>query len=284
MTRRGDESIVREYKPEAAHRQTGRMHAGGAAPQARTATALAYLPTAGVVAEFYSHGSSRVFFSATDDRDEQDFRIFDVAGQPRRLSAGTVSQGWRVRPLRPGGMAPGVLRTGPGIPAVGRRAGVNARNQNKNKDVTTNALLPGQRVPARQTVNYRGRLRRDGRLRGRGPLPLLSGAGGHHRALRRRVALCHRVWTSTNEAREVYKRRKPLVEPVTGTIKEQLAARRFLLRSMGNVTAEWALLAAAFNLRTLRRVNRYCIPSRRVLHNCPLAPFTLTLSQMETFA
>ena len=40
-------------------------------PQAGTATRLAYQPPAGVVAEFHSHGSSRAFFSATDDRDEQ---------------------------------------------------------------------------------------------------------------------------------------------------------------------------------------------------------------------
>ena len=36
---------------------------------------------AGVVAEFHSHGSSRAFFSATDDRDEQGFRIYGVAGR-----------------------------------------------------------------------------------------------------------------------------------------------------------------------------------------------------------
>ena len=34
-------------------------------PQAGTAASLAYLPPAGVVAEFHSHGSSRTFFSAT---------------------------------------------------------------------------------------------------------------------------------------------------------------------------------------------------------------------------
>ena len=48
--------------------------------EAGTATRLAYQPPAGVVAEFHSHGSSRAFFSATDDRDEQGFRIYGVAG------------------------------------------------------------------------------------------------------------------------------------------------------------------------------------------------------------
>ena len=50
-------------------------------PQAGTATRLAYQPPAGVVAEFHSHGGSRAFFSATDDRDEQGFRIYGVAGR-----------------------------------------------------------------------------------------------------------------------------------------------------------------------------------------------------------
>jgi len=50
-------------------------------PQVGTATSLAYAPPAGVVAEFHSHGRSRAFFSKTDDRDEQGFRIYGVAGR-----------------------------------------------------------------------------------------------------------------------------------------------------------------------------------------------------------
>ena len=50
-------------------------------PQAGSATRLAYLPPAGMVAEFHSHGGSRAFFSATDDRDEQGFRIYGVVGR-----------------------------------------------------------------------------------------------------------------------------------------------------------------------------------------------------------
>ena len=46
------------------------------------------------------------------------------------------------------------------------------------------------------------------------------------------------------------------MEPVFGIIKEQQGERRFLLRGVGNVTAEWTLLATAFNLRTLWRVWR----------------------------
>ena len=49
--------------------------------QEGTATSLEYTPPAGVVAEFHSHGRSRAFFSKTDDRDEQGFRIYGVAGR-----------------------------------------------------------------------------------------------------------------------------------------------------------------------------------------------------------
>ncbi len=89
-------------------------------PQAGTATRLAYRPPAGVVAEFHSHGSSRAFFSATDDRDEQGFRIYGVVG---RLDAPLPELRLRVGvygPLRPGGMVAGVRRPGSRRPARGR--------------------------------------------------------------------------------------------------------------------------------------------------------------------
>ena len=49
--------------------------------QVGTSASLTYRPPAGVVAEFHSHGSARAFFSATDDRDEQGFRIYGVVGR-----------------------------------------------------------------------------------------------------------------------------------------------------------------------------------------------------------
>ena len=63
----------------------------------------------------------------------------------------------------------------------------------------------------------------------------------------------HRALMATDDARQVYKQRQQLVEPVFGIIKEQQGARRFLLRGVDNVRAEWSLLAIAFNLRTLWR-------------------------------
>ena len=58
----------------------------------------------------------------------------------------------------------------------------------------------------------------------------------------------------TDEARSLYKQRQELNEPTFGIIKEHLGARRFLLRGLANVRAEFTLLATAFNLRTLWRV------------------------------
>ncbi len=50
-------------------------------PQAGTGASLTYRPPSGVIAEFHSHGRHRAFFSATDDRDEQGFRIYGVVGR-----------------------------------------------------------------------------------------------------------------------------------------------------------------------------------------------------------
>jgi len=75
--------------------------------------------------------------------------------------------------------------------------------------------------------------------------------GPHEQALQ-----AHRQWMASNEAKAAYKRRKQLPEPTFGILKEQQAARAFLLRGLHNVQAEWDLLATAFNLRTLYQVWR----------------------------
>ena len=50
--------------------------------QSGTNSSLSYTPPGGgVVAEFHSHGSHRAFFSSTDDRDEQGFRVYGVVGR-----------------------------------------------------------------------------------------------------------------------------------------------------------------------------------------------------------
>ena len=63
----------------------------------------------------------------------------------------------------------------------------------------------------------------------------------------------HRQWMTTNVAKRWYARRKGLIEPVFGILKEQMGARRFLLHDLTNVKAEFMMLATAFNLRVLWR-------------------------------
>jgi transposase len=70
------------------------------------------------------------------------------------------------------------------------------------------------------------------------------------------VLRAHRDWMATAEAQAVYRQRKELIEPVFGVLKEELGARRFLLRGLTNVRAEWTLLATAFNLRTCVRLRQ----------------------------
>ena len=106
----------------------------------------------------------------------------------------------------------------------------------------------------------------------------------------------HRKWMKTDKARELYARRKQLIEPVFGVIKEQLGARRFLLRGLENVRAEFTLMATAFNLRTLLRIwktanNAFHILLKRVYHiifglfrypDWFLIRFTRNISQIKT--
>jgi len=69
-----------------------------------------------------------------------------------------------------------------------------------------------------------------------------------------RLLIEHRQWMKTSKAQKLYALRQQLNEPVFGILKEQIGARRFLLRGIANVSAEFTLLATAFNLKTLLRV------------------------------
>src|SRR5271169_3747767 len=55
----------------------------------------------------------------------------------------------------------------------------------------------------------------------------------------------------TVEGRAIYKMRKAVVEPVFGQIKEARGFRRFLLRGLAPVQAEWKLICATHNLLKL---------------------------------
>lgn len=64
----------------------------------------------------------------------------------------------------------------------------------------------------------------------------------------------------TPEAEVMVRRRKGIVEPVFGILKVPMGMRRFLLRGLGNVQAEWTWLAIAFNLRSTWRLLRRMPP------------------------
>lgn len=57
----------------------------------------------------------------------------------------------------------------------------------------------------------------------------------------------------TKLGRAVYARRKTIVEPVFGQIKQRQGFRQFLLRGVDKVRAEWALVCTAHNLLKLHR-------------------------------
>jgi transposase len=66
----------------------------------------------------------------------------------------------------------------------------------------------------------------------------------------------HRAKMKSQEAKNLYKLRKELIEPVFGIIKEQMGIRRFWLRGVEKVRTEAPMVAAAFNLRTLAGIWR----------------------------
>jgi transposase len=57
----------------------------------------------------------------------------------------------------------------------------------------------------------------------------------------------------TKKGRETYSKRKQIVEPVFGQIKEVRGFRRFLLRGLKNVTGEWDLICLTHNVLKLFR-------------------------------
>jgi len=71
-----------------------------------------------------------------------------------------------------------------------------------------------------------------------------------------RQAMQHKLRTEPGHA--VYKMRKAIVEPVFGQIKEQRGFRRFSLRGLDKVRAEWKLVCATANLLKLFRAG--CTP------------------------
>jgi transposase len=60
---------------------------------------------------------------------------------------------------------------------------------------------------------------------------------------------------SSATGRTLYRRRKALAEPVIGILKEQRGMRRFRMRGLGKVAAEFALATTALNLTRIWRLS-----------------------------
>lgn len=81
-------------------------------------------------------------------------------------------------------------------------------------------------------------LNRGGRLRQRATHPA-------HRRMRRKLR--------DPVGRAIYARRKALVEPVNGVLKEQRGMRRFRMKGLSKVAIEWTLATTAYNLTRMWR-------------------------------
>ena len=53
------------------------------------------------------------------------------------------------------------------------------------------------------------------------------------------------------EKAETLKRRKEIIEPIFGTVKRNLGFRRWSVRGLKKVQAEWAVVCTAVNLRKI---------------------------------
>jgi hypothetical protein len=68
-------------------------------------------------------------------------------------------------------------------------------------------------------------------------------------------ALSGMLWRlKTAAGRAAYAKRKSTVEPVFGIVKHVLGFRQFSLRGIENVAGEWRLVALAWNLKRMHRL------------------------------
>ena len=88
-------------------------------------------------------------------------------------------------------------------------------------------------------------LGREGKKAAQEPTPELPASWRMHEKLK------------TEGGRAQYKRRKAIVEPVFGWVKQVLGFRRFSLRGIEKVSGEWELVCLAVNLKRMNRLIRW---------------------------
>ena len=92
-----------------------------------------------------------------------------------------------------------------------------------------------------------------GRLKHGVPVPLAPrGRIPEHLSIKDRMARKLR----TVQGKAIYARRKAVVEPVFGQIKQAMGCRQFLLRGLRKMQGEWKLIFLVFNLRKLFRAKQ----------------------------
>ena len=67
----------------------------------------------------------------------------------------------------------------------------------------------------------------------------------------------------TTAGRAIYARRKAIVEPVYGQIKEARGFRRFLLRGLDQIRGEWRLVCLTHNLLKIWRYGSHILGGSR---------------------
>jgi transposase len=72
-----------------------------------------------------------------------------------------------------------------------------------------------------------------------------------------------RAKLDTESGRAIYARRKTIVEPVFGQIKEMRGFRRFLLRGLAKIRGEWRLVCLTHNLLKIWRYGSHCVRGSR---------------------
>jgi transposase len=132
----------------------------------------------------------------------------------------------------------------PMVDAVQRECRERPQRVSADSGFFSNANLQGmeeRNIDAYVPDNNMARvLNRGGQLRQRAIHPA-------HQRMRRRLR--------DPAGRTIYARRKAIVEPVNGVLKEQRGMRRFRMKGLGKVAVEWTLATIAYNLTRMWRAN-----------------------------
>ena len=81
--------------------------------------------------------------------------------------------------------------------------------------------------------------------------------------------------------RAIYQRRKAIVEPVNGVLKEQRGMRRFRMKGLAKVAVEWTLASTAYNLTRLWRFNQPPQSPKKTADPRPLLLVALALKKLD---